>query len=44
MESAIVSPTSAIEPITVQIWREMINNAEQIAPEVKQAWLAALVP
>ncbi len=43
LESTIVSPIAVIDEMTVQISRQMIENAEQIAPEVKTAWLAALV-
>lgn len=42
LESAVVSPIAGVDPMTVQISREMIENSGQIASEVKQAWLAVL--
>jgi len=42
LESAIVSPIVTVDVMTVQISREMVESAEQIAPEVKKAWLEIL--
>ena len=42
LEASTAQQLDSLEPMTLQICREMIENAEQIAPEVKQAWLASL--
>jgi len=42
LEASIVRPLESVETLTLQICREMIDNAEQITPEVKQAWLNSL--
>lgn len=43
LDAAILWPLDAVEPMTRKICREMVDSAEQIAPEVKRAWLAVLV-
>jgi hypothetical protein len=42
LEPAIVQPQAKVDTMTMQICREMIENADQIEQEVKQAWIAVL--